>query len=142
MGICPISHWHGVLAIFTSSRLSWLLSFQVVSVAMYLDPYVWVRLLGKAGWRISYYFIIVVQPIGLLIGATGATILVRWLTKRSNQPLQPTAGRRDDQIQFYETVFLVCQVRRRQRWLSSVSLDLIAMQEGKDVLAAAFDDQQ
>jgi hypothetical protein len=70
----------------------------VVSVAMYLDPYVWVRLLGKAGWRISYYFIIVVQPIGLLIGATGATMLVRWLTKRSNQPLEPTAGRRDERI--------------------------------------------
>ena len=58
-----------------------------VSVAMYLDPYVWVRLLGKAGWRISYYFIIVVQPIGLPTGATGATILVRWLTKRSNAPV-------------------------------------------------------
>jgi MFS family permease len=58
----------------------------VVSVAMYFDPHIWVRLLGKAGWRISYYFIIVVQPIGVLIGATGATILVRWLTRRSNQP--------------------------------------------------------
>jgi hypothetical protein len=42
----------------------------IVSVAMHLDPYVWVRLLGRAGWRISYYFIIVVQPIGLLIGVT------------------------------------------------------------------------
>ena len=68
----------------------------VISVAMHLDPYVWVRLLGKAGWRISYYLIIVVQPIGVLIGATGTTILVRWLTKRSNQSLKPTAGRCDD----------------------------------------------
>jgi len=39
----------------------------VVSVAMHLDPYVWVRLLGKAGWPISYYVIIVLQPIGVLI---------------------------------------------------------------------------
>jgi hypothetical protein len=70
----------------------------VVSVAMHLDPYVWVRLLGKEGWRISYYVIIVVQPIGVLIGATGATILVRWLTKRPNQSLEPTAGRSDEHI--------------------------------------------
>ena len=70
----------------------------VVSVAMHLDPYIWVRLLGKAGWRISYYIIILVQPIGILIGATGATILVRWLTKRSNQSLEPTAGRRDAHV--------------------------------------------
>ena len=65
---------------------------------MYLDPYVWVRLLGKAGWRVSYYFIIVVQPVALLIGVTGSTILVRWLTKRSNQSLEPTAGRREVHI--------------------------------------------
>jgi hypothetical protein len=70
----------------------------VVTVAMYLDPYIGVRLLGPFGWRISYYFIIVVQPVALLIGVTGSTILVRWLTKRSNQSLEPTAGRRDDQI--------------------------------------------
>jgi hypothetical protein len=70
----------------------------VVSVAMHLDPYVWVRLLGKAGWRISYYVIIVVQPIGVLIGATGATILVRWLTKRSNQSLESIPGSRDAQL--------------------------------------------
>jgi hypothetical protein len=57
-----------------------------------------VRLLGKEGWRISYYVIIVVQPIGVLIGATGATILVRWLTKRLNQSLEPTAGRSDEHI--------------------------------------------
>jgi hypothetical protein len=67
----------------------------VVSVGMYLDPYIWVRLLGRSGWTVSYYFIIVVQPIALLIGVTGSTILVRWLTKRSNQSLQPTAGRSD-----------------------------------------------
>jgi hypothetical protein len=63
----------------------------VVSVAMYLDPYIWVRLLGKEGWRISYYFIIVVQPAAYLIGVSDSTILVRWLTKRSNQSLEPTA---------------------------------------------------
>ena len=70
----------------------------VVSVTMHLDPHIWERLLGKAGWRISYYVIILVQPIGILIGATGTTILVRWLTKRSNQSLEPTAGRRDANI--------------------------------------------
>jgi hypothetical protein len=70
----------------------------VVSVAMYLDPYIWVRLLGKSGWRISYYVIIVVQPIGVLIGAIGATILVRWLTKRSNQSLESIPGGRDAQL--------------------------------------------
>jgi hypothetical protein len=65
----------------------------IVSVAMYLDPYIWVRLLGKAGWKVSYYFIIIVQPAAYLIGVIGSTILVRWLTKRSNQALQPTADR-------------------------------------------------
>jgi uncharacterized membrane protein YhfC len=64
----------------------------IVTVVMYLDPYVGVRLFGKLGWRISYYFIIVIQPVGGLIGITGSTMLVRWLTKRSNQSMQPTAG--------------------------------------------------
>jgi hypothetical protein len=67
----------------------------VVSVGMYLDPYIWVRLLGKSGWRVSYYFIIVVQPSAGLISVIGSTILVRWLTKRSNRAMQPTAGRSD-----------------------------------------------
>jgi hypothetical protein len=41
---------------------------------------------------------------------------------RSNQSLEPTAGRYDDRIRFYETVLDVCRARSRQRWLSSVSL--------------------
>jgi hypothetical protein len=68
----------------------------VFSVAMYLDPYIWVRLLGRTGYRVSYYFVIVAQPAAYLINIIGATMLVSWLTKRSNQPLQPTAGRSDD----------------------------------------------
>ena len=74
------------------------LFISVVSVGMYLDPYIWVPLLGRSGWTVSYYFIIVVQPVALLIGVTGSTILVRWLTKRPNQSLEPTAGRCDDRI--------------------------------------------
>jgi hypothetical protein len=65
---------------------------------MHLDPYLWVRLLGRTGWNVSYYFIIVVPPVGLRIGVTGSTILVRWLTKRSNQAMQPIAGRSDAQL--------------------------------------------
>jgi hypothetical protein len=65
---------------------------------MYLDPYIWVRLLGKTGWRVSYYFIIVVQPAAYLISLIGSVMLVRWLTKRPNQSLEPTAGRRDAHI--------------------------------------------
>ena len=42
------------------------------------------------------------------------------LLKRSNQSLQPTAGRRDA-CTYYETVVDVSH-GRRQRWLSSVSL--------------------
>jgi hypothetical protein len=67
----------------------------VVTILMYLDPYIGLRLFGSSGWRISYYFIIVIQPFASLIGVVGSTILVRWLTKRSNQAMQPTAGRSD-----------------------------------------------
>jgi hypothetical protein len=43
--------------------------------------------------------------------------------ERSNQSLEPTAGRRDAHIYFYETVLGVCHARSRRRWLSSFSLD-------------------
>jgi hypothetical protein len=42
-----------------------------------------------------------------------------------NQSLEPTAGRYDVHIRFYERVPDVAKARRRQRWLSSVSLDLM-----------------
>jgi ABC-type multidrug transport system permease subunit len=67
----------------------------VFAVAMYLDPYIWVRLLGRAGYRVSYYFVIVVQPTAYLVNIIGATMLVRWLTKRSNQAMQLTEPRSD-----------------------------------------------
>jgi hypothetical protein len=66
----------------------------VFAVAMYLDPYIWVRLLGRAGYIVSYYFVIVSQPVAYLVNIIGATMLVRWLTKRSNPAMQPTTGRR------------------------------------------------
>jgi hypothetical protein len=64
----------------------------VVTVVMYLDPYIGVRLFGSVGWRISYYFIIIVQPVASLISVIGSTMLVLWLTKRSNQAMQRTAA--------------------------------------------------
>ena len=67
----------------------------VITVSMYLDPYIGVRLLGKAGWKVSYYFIVIVQPAAYAISLIGSIILVRWLTKRPNQSMQPTAGRSD-----------------------------------------------
>jgi hypothetical protein len=39
-----------------------------------------------------------------------------------NKSLEPTAGRRDAHVEFYETVFHVCHARRRQLRVSSVSL--------------------
>src|SRR5882724_7760372 len=41
----------------------------------------------------------------------------------SNKSLEPTAGRCEVHVSFYETVLDVCYTRRRQRWLSSFSLD-------------------
>jgi hypothetical protein len=67
----------------------------VFAVAMYLDPYIWVRLLGKDGYTVSYYFVIVSQPVAYLISIIGATMLVRLLIKRSNQAMQRTAPRSD-----------------------------------------------
>jgi hypothetical protein len=46
-------------------------------------------------------------------------------TNSPNQSLEPTVGRRDDHIYFYETVLDVCHARSRQRWLSAVSLGLV-----------------
>ena len=86
------------------------LFISMVSVGMYLDPYIWVRLLGRSGWTVSYYFIIVVQPVALLIGVTGSTILVRWLTKRPNQSLQPTAGRSDASFQMTSIFHFVAKL--------------------------------
>jgi len=37
--------------------------------------------------------------------------------KRPNQSLEPTAGRCEVHVWFYETVVDVCHARRRQRWL-------------------------
>ena len=61
------------------------LFMSIVSVGMYLDPYIWVRLLGQAGWKVSYYFIIVVQPVAYFISIVGSVVLVRWLIKRPNR---------------------------------------------------------
>jgi hypothetical protein len=66
----------------------------VFAVAMYLDPYLWARIFGSAGYLVYYYFVIVSQPVAYLINIIGATILVRWLTKRPNQGMQPTADPR------------------------------------------------
>jgi hypothetical protein len=47
------------------------------------------------------------------------------LTRRAeapNQSLQLTAGRRDDQLEFHETVVEVMKARSRQRWLPLFSL--------------------
>jgi hypothetical protein len=66
----------------------------VFAVAMYLDPYLWVRLFGRTGYAVYYYFVIVTQPIAYLVNIIGATMLVRWLTKRPNQAMQPTASPR------------------------------------------------
>ena len=39
-----------------------------------------------------------------------------------NQSLEPTAGRSEVHVRFYEKVLDACYARRRQRWLISVSL--------------------
>lgn len=65
----------------------------VFAVVMYLDPYFWVRLFGRAGYRVSYYFVMVSQPVSYLVSITGATLLVRWLTKRCNRVMDRTADR-------------------------------------------------
>jgi len=64
----------------------------ISAIVLHLDPLIGVRLLGQPGWRICYYFIVVIQPIASLVAATGSTVLVLWLTKRSNQAMQRTAG--------------------------------------------------
>ena len=61
---------------------------------------------------------------------------------RSNQSLEPTAGRYDDRIRFYETVLDVCRARSRQRWLSSVSLGASAypVNESKNIRLEVTDE--
>jgi len=63
----------------------------VVALLLHLDPNIGVRIFGKFGWRMSYYFIIVIQPVASLISVIGSTILVGWLIKRSNQTMKLTA---------------------------------------------------
>jgi hypothetical protein len=62
----------------------------VITVILYWDPYFGLRTFGHAGWRICYYFIVLIQPAASLVSAAGTTVLVVWLVKRSNQAMQST----------------------------------------------------
>jgi hypothetical protein len=71
-----------VVSVFTS----------VITVVLYFNPFLCVRLLGQPGWRICYYVIVIIQPVASLVAAIGSTVLVLWITKTSNQAIQRTAG--------------------------------------------------
>jgi len=72
------------------------LAVSIANVALVCDSYIGIRLLGRDGWKIFYYVFYSVQPIGSLVTAVAMTILTVWIIRRSNQALQPTAGRSDD----------------------------------------------
>jgi hypothetical protein len=73
------------------------LAVSVCNVALVYDHYMGIRLLGHAGWTIFYYVFVCIQPIESLLAAIGLTMLVIWIIRgRSNQSLQPTAGRSDE----------------------------------------------
>ncbi len=89
----------GLLAFFLLIAASVIgLGVSVANVALVYDSYIGIRVLGQSAWKIFYYSFVCIQPIGSLLSAISLTILTVWITHRSNQSLEPTAGRRDDQI--------------------------------------------
>jgi cyanophycinase-like exopeptidase len=89
----------GLLAFFLLIAASVIgLGVSVANVALVYDSYIGIRVLGQSAWKIFYYTFVCIQPIGSVLSAIAITILTVWITHRSNQSLEPTAGRRDDQI--------------------------------------------
>ena len=72
------------------------LGVSLTNLALVCDSYIGIRLLGRDAWKIFYYAFVCIQPIQALLGAVGLTILALRTTNRSNQALQPTAGRRTE----------------------------------------------
>ncbi len=105
LGIYALALWIYAL-VRTGFGFFWLLVIasvlgvivSIINAALVYDHYVGIRLLGQPGWKIFYYAFYCVQPVESLLSVVGSTILVIWITRRSNQPLQPTADRRDDQM--------------------------------------------
>ncbi len=69
------------------------LGVSLANVALVCDSYIGIRILGRDAWKIFYYAFVCIQPVQSLLSAVGLTILVLRITNRSNQALQPTAGR-------------------------------------------------
>ena len=86
----------GLLAFFLLIAASVIgLGVSITNVALVYDSYIGIRVLGQSAWKIFYYTFVCIQPIGSLLSAIALTILTVWITHRSNQSLEPTAGRRD-----------------------------------------------
>lgn len=74
------------------------LLLSLVNAVLYISPMIGVHVLGRAGWKVFYYFFVCVQPLNFAFGAIGATFLVlfilrshrvRLLAEGSNQTMQP-----------------------------------------------------
>jgi hypothetical protein len=88
--------WIAFFLIIVSSAVG--LGVSIANVALVYDSYIGIRILGQSAWKMFYYAFVSIQPIGSLLNAIALTILTIWVTRRSNQSLEPTAGRRDEQI--------------------------------------------
>jgi hypothetical protein len=106
------------------SWLGRLLLMLFISTGIWIAVDVWLRPVDRGEWALGAFFTIVPA---LVVGLPALTVgfKARELSTYtpSNQSPEPTAGRCDDHVWFYETVLDVCRARPRQRWLSSVSLD-------------------
>jgi hypothetical protein len=89
----------GLLAFFILIAASVIgLGVSVANVALVYNSYIGIRVLGLSAWKIFYYSFVCIQPIGSLLSAIALTILTVWITQRSNQSLEPTAGRRTERL--------------------------------------------
>jgi len=91
----------GLLAFFLLIAASVIgFGVSITNVALVYDSYIGIRVLGQSAWKIFYYTFVCIQPIGSLLSAIAMTVLTVWITHRSNQSLEPTAGRRTERLKY------------------------------------------
>jgi hypothetical protein len=74
------------------------LGVSIANLTLIYDSYIGIRILGQSSWKIFYYAFVCIQPVESLLSAIALTILTVWITHRSNQSLEPTAGRRTEKL--------------------------------------------
>jgi hypothetical protein len=93
------------------NRRFWLLLFLLVAVS--LSGPLWLPY-TDTGSSLPTSTLIITSIISCAVAILIFVLCWRYWNKRSNQSLEATAGRRDDQIWLHETVRCVCHARCRQ----------------------------